>query len=139
MSISIDGSKKGGIAAMPINRLLYPDNWEEISFVVRAVRAKWRCEWCGAAQGEPNPVTGSKVVLTVAHLGIAKPDGTPCRKEDKQDCRPENIAALCQRCHLNFDRPEILATQAANRSRKSQEQQAVAIGLGQQVLWSDES
>jgi hypothetical protein len=44
-----------------------------------------------------------RVVLTVAHLGADKPDGSPGDKQDKQDCREENLAALCQRCHLRFD------------------------------------
>ena len=48
----------------------------------------------------------TRVILTVAHLGITKPDGTPGDKADTMDCRPENLAALCQRCHLLFDMPE---------------------------------
>lgn len=41
----------------------------------------------------PHPETGSKVILTVAHL-----NHTP------EDCNPENLRALCQRCHLNYDK-----------------------------------
>lgn len=43
------------------------------------------------------------VVLTVHHIGIANPDGTPGSTHNKFDCRPENLAALCQRCHLLAD------------------------------------
>lgn len=107
---------------MPINRADYPPNWEEISFTIRFVWAKHRCEWCGAMNGEPHPVTGSIVVLTVAHLGVDKPDGTPGDKTDKMDCRPENLASLCQRCHLGYDRGDILATQARNRQLKAEQQ-----------------
>lgn len=121
---------------MPMNRALYPDNWEEISFIIRNVRAQNRCEWCGAVNGEPHPVTGSKVVLTCAHLGITKPDGTPGDKADKMDCRPENLAALCQRCHLNYDRPEILATQAVNRETKRLVELDNQIQAGQLGLWA---
>ena len=32
------------------------------------------------------------IVLTIAHL-----NHTP------EDCRPENLCALCQKCHLNYD------------------------------------
>jgi hypothetical protein len=107
---------------MPVDYRRYPANWEEISFAIRFVRAQHRCEFCGAAHGELHPVTGSLVVLTVAHLGIPKPDGTPGSKSDLSDCRPENLAALCQRCHLNFDRADIQVTKAHNRLEKAREQ-----------------
>ena len=70
---------------MPMNRSLYPPDWPQISRAIRE-RAGDKCEWCG----RPNRVTG--VVLTVAHL-----NHTPA------DCRAENLAALCQACHLRYD------------------------------------
>jgi len=94
---------------MPIDARRYPANWPEISREIRFNRANNRCEWCNAENHKPHPVTGSYVILTVAHLGVEKPDGSPGDKEDKMDCRPENLAALCQRCHLNYDRPENVA------------------------------
>lgn len=54
---------------------------------------EYRCEWCPAVNGQPHPVTGSKVVLTVAHID-----------HDTTNNRFHNLAALCQRCHLNHDR-----------------------------------
>lgn len=54
-----------------------------------------RCE-CGAENYKPHPITGSIVILTVAHLGMPKPDGTPGSKDDLHDVREENLAALCQ-------------------------------------------
>ena len=81
---------------MPIraeNRDRYPPDWPVISLWVR-VCAAWRCEWCDAVQGEPHPITGSKVVLTVAHL-----DHTT----GPEDVRPSNLACLCQRCHNRHD------------------------------------
>lgn len=56
-----------------------------------------------------------KIVMTTAHLGIDKPDGTPGDKSDTMDCRPENLAALCQRCHLNFDRKDHIQNRYHNR------------------------
>ena len=91
---------------MPIDYRNYPKDWKAISRRIRFERAGNKCEWCGAANHAAHPVTGSYVILTVAHLGIAKPDGTPGDKADLADVREENLAALCQRCHLNFDRPE---------------------------------
>jgi len=78
---------------MPIDYSEYPDNWQEISKRIRFERAGNKCEWCGAENHKPHPITGSKVVLTVAHLNHVK-----------SDVREENLKALCQRCHLNHDR-----------------------------------
>lgn len=105
---------------MPMQRERYPANWEAISLSIRE-RAGWRCEWCNAQNGHSHPVTGSKVVLTVAHLGTSYPDGTPGDKHDKTDVRPENLAALCQRCHLNYDRDEHMANAAATRRRRREQ------------------
>jgi 5-methylcytosine-specific restriction endonuclease McrA len=81
---------------MPIraeNRHRYPKDWRSISLSIRE-RAGWRCEreGCGAVHGEPHPITGSKVVLTVMHL-----DHVP------ENSDPSNLRAACQRCHLRYD------------------------------------
>lgn len=86
---------------MPLSaekRALYPDDWPEVSLRIRE-RAGNRCEGspghypdCRAENGKAHPVTGSLVVLTVAHLN-----------HDPADCRPENLRAMCQRCHLTYD------------------------------------
>lgn len=94
---------------MPMRREDYPAGWPAISRRIRCERAGNRCERCGAANHEPHPVTGSRVVLTVAHLPAAA--GT-------MDCRDEVLAALCQRCHLGLDRAHHLAKAAETRRRK---------------------
>ena len=82
----------------PENRKRYPKNWPEISVRIRVVRAKNQCEQtingerCAALNGKPHPITGSIVVLTVAHL-----DHRP------ENCADENLKAMCQRCHLRYD------------------------------------
>ena len=48
---------------------------------------------CNALHGHINLVTGANVVLTVAHL-----NHTP------EDNRDENLRAMCQGCHLHYDR-----------------------------------
>lgn len=92
---------------MPIRkeeRARYPADWPQISLEVRGDRAGWRCEGspaypdCRAAHGEPHPVTGSKVILTVGHL-----DHTPENNGEPGE-RP-NLKAWCQRCHLTYDAP----------------------------------
>lgn len=112
---------------MPINYADYPPDWKEISRRIRFERAGNRCEWCGAENYQPHPVTGSSVILTVAHLGIDKPDGTPGDKADLFDTREENLAALCQRCHLNYDRPEHWQRRWLNR-------RADRLARGEQLL-----
>jgi hypothetical protein len=113
-------------ARMPFKRDRYPENWKEISLSIRN-REGWRCKWCSAENGKMHPETGSKVVLTVAHLGIKRPDGSPGDKHDKMDVRPENLAALCQRCHLNFDRDEHTLNAALTRRQRK-------IDAGQMLL-----
>lgn len=81
---------------MPIRpemKARYPKDWKLRSRFIRHYRAKNKCEWCGAENGRSHPETGSKVVLTTAHV---------------YDHRPENasflnLAALCQKCHNGHD------------------------------------
>lgn len=98
---------------MPIreeNKSRYPSNWKEISKRIRFDRAKGFCEWCGAENYTPHPITGSKVILTVAHI-----NHTP------EDCSEENLAALCQRCHLNHDRHLHIRNRTENREKRRRE------------------
>lgn len=107
---------------MPIDKSKYPADWNEISRRIRFERAGNKCEWCGLPNGEkvvrdsmgrgylydryvvmsaakrfvlfgsgiqPTPIT---VVLTVAHID-----------HDTTNNAEDNLAALCQRCHLTHD------------------------------------
>jgi len=103
------------------HRSAYPPDWKEISRRIRFERAQGKCEWCGAVNYQPHPITGSKVVLTVAHLGVPYPDGRPGSKHNKADNREENLAALCQRCHLNYDREDHLRRAEITREIKRAE------------------
>jgi hypothetical protein len=104
----------------PENRRLYPLDWPEISARIRFGRASGRCECVGECgrgthdgrcpnrHGEPAYGTGSEVVLTTAHL-----DHTP------QNCTPANLRAMCQGCHLHYDREHHRQTAAATRRAAS--------------------
>ena len=105
-------------------RTQYPPNWAALSSAIRVQRARGCCERCGAENGKPHPITGSTVQLSVAHLGVPRVDGSAGDKHDKSDCRPENLAALCQRCHLNFDREDHQIKARATRARKRRERLA---------------
>lgn len=106
------------------DRKRYPPEWEEISFYIRFIRAGGKCEGspaypdCRAEHGKPHPITGSKVVLTTAHIGAPYPDGRPGNPHDKMDVRPENLRSWCQRCHLNYDRADHIANAKRTRARK---------------------
>lgn len=89
----------------PENRKRYPPEWPLISLCVRRDRAGRRCEWCPAEQGKPHPVTGSRVVLTVAHLHDPEPENV----------NDANLAALCQRCQLDHDRKHHIGVRRAIR------------------------
>lgn len=93
----------------PENRAKYPSDWKQISLRIRE-RDGWRCKFCGAENGKPNPTTGSKVVLTVAHLN-----------HDEADCRDENLAALCQKCHLTYDAQHHAENAKVTRAKKKAE------------------
>jgi hypothetical protein len=92
----------------PENRALYPSDWRTRIVPDIKNRASNCCEGsprypeCRAANHEPHPVTGSKVVLTVAHLD-----------HDPENCDPDNLRAWCQRCHNTYDAPH----RQAGRSR----------------------
>ena len=89
----------------PENRSRYPADWPKISARIRFGRANGQCEFCRLAHhGRPHPVTGSTVVLTVAHL-----DHMP------EHCTDDNLAAMCQRCHLTYDQPHHRKNRAHRR------------------------
>ena len=90
----------------PFDRAKYPDDWESISRAVKDEQ-NWQCLWCGATHGMPHPLTGSKVVLTTAHLD-----------HDEGNGARENLAALCQRCHLRHDHKQHMANAARTRREK---------------------
>jgi hypothetical protein len=60
---------------------IYPVNWKEISYVYKNC-VKWECERCG-------------VDLSNFH-GLLE---THHKNGRKNDCRPENLIALCRLCH----------------------------------------
>ena len=117
---------------MPVDWSKYPDNWKEIVAQV-AARSGGQCECggqCGACRSGvrclavnrlPHPDTGSKVVLTTAHLD-----------HDTMHNEMGNLMHACQSCHLRYDRT--LHTQNARRTRIRRREEA-----GQMRLDADPS
>ncbi len=77
----------------PENKHRYPKDWKVRSRFIRFYRARNRCERCGAENYKPHPVTGSKVVLTTAHVYDDRPEAASLL----------NLAAWCQKCHNAHD------------------------------------
>lgn len=128
-------------------RNLYPPNWPQISERIRA-RDGNACKWCGVPNGRlggrdaqgnwwdaqpmgekllrlewpkpgewwwcskrghslPMKLRIIRIVLTVAHLD-----------HDEANCADENLAALCQRCHLRYDAKHHARNAAETRRRQ---------------------
>jgi 5-methylcytosine-specific restriction endonuclease McrA len=80
---------------MPIDYNNYPPDWQERRERI-LTRAGGLCERCHAKNYSTGR-DGFRVVLAVAHL-----DHDP----ENWEVSDERLLALCQRCHLNNDRPE---------------------------------
>lgn len=101
---------------MPMDKSKYPRDWNAISKAKRTA-AGWRCEWCGIDQGAVATSTKGqpyKIVLTVAHID-----------QNTENNNPDNLAALCQPCHLRHD-----AGQHAANARQTRQKKKAAIQPG---------
>lgn len=77
---------------MPMDRRLYPDDWDSIASRVKNA-VEWHCQACGRACRLPGETFDThKRTLTVAHINHCP-----------EDCRDENLVALCAPCHLRYD------------------------------------
>jgi hypothetical protein len=106
----------------PENRHLYPPNWTAITYWVRFVRAAGRCECVGECGRGTHPGrcpnehegaaygTGNRVILTTAHLN------------HQPACWDINVLgasilrAMCQGCHLHYDKEHHAETAKATRA-----------------------
>ena len=103
----------------PENLARYPKDWKARSRFIRFYRARNRCEWCGAENYKPHPVTGAKVILTVAHVFNHAPEAADLL----------NLAALCQRCHNTFDAAMRRRHAAETKRRRAAEAGQLALLL----------
>lgn len=113
---------------MPIDYANYPADWPQIRQTILE-RDGHRCKHCGVAnhvlgwrdrKGAFHPWPDEKpesgwiaadrlftIVLTIAHLD-----------HDTSNNDPGNLAALCQRCHLQHDQPQHVRNAANTRRQK---------------------
>lgn len=132
---------------MPMNRKLYPENWDAIAREVKD-RADWKCQECDRPcrrpgenwesfaselsspwyedgyeyfydeeMGEAYIEKPGRFVLTVAHL-----DQNPGNNA------PENLKALCSVCHLRYDSKAHIISRKRNRRLRQE-------NAGQLRLW----
>jgi len=125
---------------MPMQRHLYPKNWEAIAKAVKEA-ADWRCQTCLRPCRRPKEVwkdfsarllkgecpkwflqtwddvahdeTGEWISIDRPQrftLTVAHLDHNPA------NCDPDNLKALCSGCHLRYDSP----MKAAKKRAKSQ-------------------
>lgn len=107
----------------PENKALYPKNWKSEIRPAILKRANNCCEFCGVKNYSfrykhnhdvmlpPNSNVSlkeySKIVLTIAHLD-----------NDPTNNNYDNLRALCQKCHLNYDKELHRINSAITRRKK---------------------
>jgi hypothetical protein len=116
---------------MPIDYKEYHPKWSLISYLIRAIRAKWRCENEGCRVRNFSPVRMNKLTkqrevmdflfdtfkesrVFCNHLNRFHSDGNgkwnpvvltvAHLDHNKGNNRFWNLRAWCQRCHLSYDR-----------------------------------
>jgi 5-methylcytosine-specific restriction endonuclease McrA len=122
----------GGGMMMPMNRALYPKNWDAIARAIKDA-AGWQCQECGRPCRQPGESRDDLVnrllkddhwsgvlVETVEddEFGLYEAPSRLRRfsltvahlNHQPADCRPENLRALCAPCHCRYDlRPASMA------------------------------
>ena len=118
---------------MPMDRKLYPPNWDAIATGIK-VEVNWCCEFCGRAcirPGEPDEEFCDRIsttanldecpdvadfrafprrwMMTVAHL-----DHVP------GNCDRANLKALCNPCHCRYDLRQMSLKKLLKRERNGQ-------------------
>lgn len=126
---------------MPMDRRLYPANWDEIARGIKDA-AGWKCQCCDKPCCPPNKdfwqwavclsdsqwadelpdedesvfmekweerSIKARFTLTVAHLN-----------HQPEDCRPENLRALCSVCHLRYDASQMALKRMLKAERNGQ-------------------
>lgn len=105
---------------MPMNRSLYPTNWDEIATKIKR-RKGWKCQKCLRPCRKPGetletlekrvkewpdayePVRGDNGLTSLKFkrgrfvLGVAHLDHKP------MNCNPRNLRAWCSPCHCRYD------------------------------------
>lgn len=112
---------------MPMNRKLYPENWEAIALQVKQ-QANWQCQKCGKScrrKGESLIAFSKRIrvplydiegvrqryTLTVAHVFDPEP----------MNVAPSNLMAMCAPCHLRLDAKLHATNRKRNQAKRLEE------------------
>ena len=94
---------------MPMDKKRYPGNWKQIATGIKE-KADWKCQVCGKQCRRPNEKFDThKRTLTVAHLNHVP-----------EDCREENLKAMCAPCHLRYDAKHHAETRRQKKEAESE-------------------
>ena len=142
-ALSLAGQpESSSVPIRPERRYFYPIDWPIISRQIRFVRARGRCETCGRPHGRLICQLadgrwfdeGSGQWLDDAGRPVPWPDivdlslqrqrriwlGTAHLDHDPGNSSGSNLKALCQRCHLRYDRDaNIRRRRARARARRA--------------------
>ena len=93
---------------MPMDKARYPEDWKRIAQTVKE-KAGWVCQGCGMQCLQPGePFDTHRRTLTVHHINHIP-----------EDCREENLIALCAGCHLKSDAAHHAETRRKHGVRKT--------------------
>ncbi|NEP10858.1 MAG: hypothetical protein F6K14_11720 [Symploca sp. SIO2C1] len=129
---------------MPMNRKLYPKNWESIALQIKEA-ADWHCQECQRPCKRPSQSWDEfteELYGNAVHFGGLKwyidlfddydPDDDPKYRRfvltvahldhNPANCNRNNLKALCSVCHLRYDAKEHAKKAASTRFRKKQQQ-----------------
>ena len=84
---------------MPIDSSLYPDNWKELTLIVKEA-ANWQCQCCGKRCYKP----GEKPEHLTRSQWTANTLQVHHRNHDPSQNQLSNLQAVCAACHLDLHR-----------------------------------
>jgi hypothetical protein len=105
---------------MPVDYGKYPKDWKAISKAIRErsgrpLRVRWRVR---ATPDDTRAATLRRASWRACEVGQG--EGCPDRRapdHTPEDCRPENLKAMCQRCHLRYDHDHHMKNASATRRK----------------------
>lgn len=133
---------------MPMNRKLYPKDWELIAYVVKS-NAGWKCQECDRPCRPPGvswPAFAAELCSPwyeesseevyddeTGEWGVIEKPGrfvltVAHLDQNPGNNAPENLRALCSVCHLRYDAKPHAVSRKRNRRRRQEEG-------GQLSLW----
>lgn len=106
-----------------MDRTKYPDNWDEIAATIKD-RAGWKCEQCGLV-----PISRRRIRHAQTNV-----DGGDRIDRMENGFPPENLVALCPRCHLAYDQTRKVMQETKAKKRIKYIAEHVVLGHGNALI-----